>query len=813
MSIDLFPTKASTSVRVAVPVPVKTLLDYAVPSHLELKNLTGLRVKVLVGHRQLVGVVVGNSVTNPNELRPLLEIIDREPVISNRLIDVLLEQAAYIDCPPGIAIESALPTGNTPRITTGLELSSRGQTALTNSVATGQLQDVLNALSKGPLGSAVLKRRFSVGTIELATRERLIKRVDITTKSRAGTRMEDWVKIKEHLNPKETKAQLARSPRQAKLFEKLRESGPILASKVRSHSSDSRALRELLRRELVYVEKRKSERNTLGDTPSRDQLPKLSKEQEEAVGILTRAVKKKRNESFLLQGVTGSGKTEVYLRAIATALKDKRSALVLVPEITLTHQIVHRLRARFGDLVAVLHSGLSENERFEQWEKLKSGEVPIAVGARSALFAPLDDLGVIVIDEEHDPAYKNSEGFRYYAHDIASSRGRADDCPIILGSATPALETRYLAESGKITRLKLPFRIGKRPMPSVRFIDLTKEQAAAPRGEKLILSPPLLKALRSVLDEGGQAILFLNRRGFATQISCFLCGHIERCQNCDISLVYHSNDHSLRCHYCDYKTTPPQICRGCGEGQGSLLGTGTERVEEAVRGEFPTARIGRLDRDTAARKGATQTILDNLGEHRLDVLIGTQMVAKGHHFPGVRLVGVIHADHALHFPDFRAAERCFQLLTQVAGRAGRGKEPGQVLIQTYNPEHYAMKPALSHDYETFYQQEIIARKELLYPPFCVLAQIGFSSSNLKEVEKAAEHIAHLCRQNASHDIAVLGPAPAPIARLRGKHRMQILVKASNHQVLLALVQTVKIADAQIPKTTRISYEFNPTDML
>lgn len=813
MSVDLFAAEAAITVRVAVPIPVKSPLDYAVPEHLESKTLIGRRVRVEVGRRQVVGVVIGEAALSPSGLRPLLEVLDQEPVIDDKLISVLLEQAEHIGCPPGIAMESALPAGSIPRVAYAYELSNRGLTALATSVATGQLKTLLQALSEKPVKISALKYDFSASTIEAAVRERLIKQVEVHVKPRANIRLEDWVKVDDRRTVEEARAQLIRSPRQAQLFEELKNSGPTPAKKIRSHTPNARALRELQRRGLVCIEHRKSERKILGDPPIRDQVPNLSQEQSEAVEVITLAVKAKSNETFLLHGVTGSGKTEVYLRAIATALEEKRSALVLVPEITLTHQIVHRLRARFGELVAILHSGLSESERFEQWKKLKSGAVPIAVGARSALFAPLNNVGLIVIDEEHDSAYKNAEGFRYHAHDIATSRGRVDNCPIILGSATPSLETRYSSESDQITRLTLPYRIGRRPMPSVRFIDLVKEQASAPRGKKLILSPPLLKALSGVLQEGGQTILFLNRRGFATQISCFMCGYVERCQNCDISLVFHAHEQVLRCHYCDYRTTPREVCQGCGKGQGSLLGIGTERVEEAVREEFPTARIGRLDRDTANRKGATQTILDDLRDHQLDILIGTQMVAKGHDFPGVTLVGVIHADQALHFPDFRAAERCFQLLTQVAGRAGRSEEPGQVLIQTYDPEHYAMKPALSHDYETFYRQEIVSRRELFYPPFCLLVQIGISSSDLGETEKAAEHLAHACRRNANGDIAVLGPAPAPIARLRGKHRMQLLLKASKHQDLLTLTQRVKSDSADLPKTVRITYEFNPTDML
>ncbi len=351
-------------------------------------------------------------------------------------------------------------------------------------------------------------------------------------------------------------------------------------------------------------------------------------------------------------------------------------------------------------------------------------------------------------------------------------------------------------------------------MPSVQLIDLAKERAAAPRGRKLILSPPLLRGLRRVFEDGGQAILFLNRRGFATQIACFACGHVERCKHCDISLVYHARSERLRCHYCDdYQVNPPEVCRSCGEGEGALLGLGTQRVEEALRQAFPEARVGRLDRDTAGRKGATQAILDDLRDHRLDVLVGTQMVAKGHDFPGVRLVGVIHADLGLHFPDFRAAERCFQLLTQVAGRAGRGDEPGQVLVQTYAPEHYAMKPVLAHDYERFYREELAQRPALGYPPFGFLLHVGVSSEELSAAETAADLLGAACRKKSPQGVAILGPAPAPIAKLRGRHRLQLLAKGPAREDLLALAHAVREDVAELPNTVRAQFELDPIDML
>jgi primosomal protein N' (replication factor Y) len=376
----------------------------------------------------------------------------------------------------------------------------------------------------------------------------------------------------------------------------------------------------------------------------RDVPPTLTSEQAKALDPIAAAVRAREARTFLLHGVTGSGKTEVYLRAVAEALAAGRQALVLVPEISLTHQIVMRLRARFGDALAILHSGLRPRERQEQWRRLRGGEMPIAVGARSALFAPVEALGVIVIDEEHDGAYKNEEGFRYHARELAARRAAHARCPLVLGSATPSIETRFAADRGRIARLALPWRIGGRPLPAVEIVDLAEERRLLPRGRKLIFSRALATGLQENLARGGQAILLLNRRGFSTRILCFACGHAERCENCDVALVFHAADEKLRCHYCDLRREPPAVCSGCGAEGAALLGIGTERVEEALRRLLPDARIARLDRDTAARRGFGEQVLADLRDGRLDVVVGTQIVAKGHDFPGVRLVGVILAD-------------------------------------------------------------------------------------------------------------------------------------------------------------------------
>jgi primosomal protein N' (replication factor Y) len=484
---------------------------------------------------------------------------------------------------------------------------------------------------------------------------------------------------------------------------------------------------------------------------------------------------------------------------------------VLVPEITLTHQILARLRGRFGDGLAVLHSGLSPGERLEQWQRLRAGATPIAVGARSALFAPLERLGVIVLDEEHDSAYKNEEGFRYHARELAARRAAAAACPLVLGSATPSLESRFAADRGGLRRLVLARRIGDRPLPAVSIVDLARERELSPRGRRVVLSGALEKALRETLAAGGQSILLLNRRGFSTQVFCFACGAAERCRHCDIALVYHATPQRLRCHYCDFQIAPPEQCSQCGAPDTSLLGTGTERLEEELRARLPQARLARLDRDTAQQRGYSERVLRELRERRLDILIGTQMVAKGHDFPGVQLVGVVLADVGLHLPDFRAAERTFQLLTQVAGRAGRDRAPGRVIVQTYAPAHPAIRPVRDHDYESFYAEELGQRAALGYPPFGRLVQAVISGEDLDAALAGAQELARAAAAEDGPEI--LGPAPAPISRLRGRYRFQLLLKGADPERLRLAARRLLEAAGKLPHGVEASLDAFPVNML
>ena len=827
MSAPLFSAPPSAIARVALPVPIDSLFDYRVPPELDSRAQPGARVSVRFGGRPLTGVVVSRVLEaeiprderHDGELSTLESVLDDTPALSQQLLQALTEEARELLCPIGIALATALPPGAKPRVERRAALTSLGEAALKSRAARGEAQTLLEALAAGPLPLAALGRRIA-GAAQTLTELEKDGLVTLTSRSGAPSvrtarvrtvRLADGVDATAACN-----SDLARAPAQAALLTRIAAEGPIDTPVLRHQQPAAGALlRALAKRDLVVFAERANERNVLGAPVPRDEPATLTDDQEHAFREIAASVHAQKSDSFLLHGVTGSGKTEVYLRAVAETLAAGRQALVLVPEITLTHQIVARLRMRFGDELAVLHSGLRPSERLEQWERLKRGATPIAVGARSALFAPLDDLGLIVIDEEHDAAYKNEEGFRYHARDFAAKRAQHASCPLLLGSATPALETRYASELGNIRRLSLPRRIAGRPLPAVEVIDLAHARERSPRGRRIILTRPLRVAMRETRERGEQTILFLNRRGFATRILCHECGTAEQCPNCDVALVYHATEQRLICHYCDHEIPPPEFCSGCGAPDSALLGIGTERLEEEVRRIMPEARVARLDRDTARRRGYTESVLDGLLEGAIDVLIGTQMVAKGHDFPGVSLVGVIAADIGLHMPDFRAAERTFQLLTQVAGRAGRAGTPGRVIVQSFQPKHYAVAAAREHDYERFYREELGRRSQLGYPPLGRLGRFGFSGEDEAETRDAARQLAEAVKMPAGtpDGCEVLGPAPAPLARLRGRYRMQVVLKAADSETLRRAARRGLDAARRLPRSVTCSLDLAPVSML
>jgi primosomal protein N' (replication factor Y) len=548
--------------------------------------------------------------------------------------------------------------------------------------------------------------------------------------------------------------------------------------------------------------------------------PLLTGEQSAALEAVKKRLDSREANTNLLYGVTGSGKTEVYLRSIAETRRRKRTALVLVPEIALTAQVVDSFRARIGDRVAVLHSGLSTGERRDEWQRIGRGEADVVVGARSAIFAPLENVGLIVVDEEHESSYKQDASPRYHARDVAIARARATGATVLLGSATPAMESFFKAESGEWGFLPLRERALSRPLPSVQIVDLREGyKKGDPPG---IFAPPLMEAIQDRLTKQEQTILFLNRRGYAQFLLCRDCGYTTRCPNCDVSLTFHARARRLMCHHCGYERTAPVVCPSCSGDRIRPFGLGTERIETEVRTLFPEARVLRMDRDTTQKKDAHLSMLRTFRNGDADILIGTQMVAKGLDFAGVTLVGVISADTALNMPDFRASERAFQLLTQVSGRAGRGRKPGHVIVQTFNPEHESVAAAAEHDYETFYRQEIINRRELGYPPFTRLANIVSQHEDGRVAESALHSLSRALgggsrlldgpKIGGDDTLQVLGPAPCPLSRLQERYRWHLLLKAADADTLRSRIRA-GLAQLSASERSLVTVDIDPMSLL
>ena len=605
-------------------------------------------------------------------------------------------------------------------------------------------------------------------------------------------RLERWVS----LSPGITPATGRLGPKAKSILDYLATTGSCPLAELASQCSRPQdAVRRLVKAGLVCLEERPSRFEDLITPLSSGQAAPLvlSPDQELACQAIHGALHDGRFAPFLLHGVTASGKTEVYLHSAETALDLGKGILVLLPEIALTDPVGQAFRQRFGPRVALLHSGLSPRARLDQWRRLAQGEINIVVGARSAVFAPVANLGLIVVDEEHDPAYKNEGGLPYQARDAALYRGQLAGAAVVLGSATPAVTTFYKAQAGKYHYLSLPERVTPQALPRIHLINLAehREQRRLP-----VIATPLRLALAETLERGEQSILFLNRRGFANTYFCLFCGHIRQCRSCSITLTLHRQEEKLRCHYCGYQEPVPALCPECQSAALKSYGLGTERLEKEVKALFPGARVGRLDRDTASRRGKSLQILNEVKERRLDILIGTQMITKGHDFPQVTLVGVVAADLSLFFPEYHAGERTFQLLTQVAGRAGRGESPGQVFIQTFHPEHSALVATQSHDYRGFYEAELHSRELLGYPPFTRLALLTVQGKDAGRVAKTAaaacQALNHLIGSAGWQNyLRVLGPAPAPRSRLKEYYRWHILLKSYGRQQLAAVLQQIR----------------------
>ena len=767
---------------VAVPVPLAHAFTYAVPAELAARAVPGARVLCSFGRRQAIGVVLSVSErevpAHIKRLLPIVSVLDDEPVLPAEVVRFLGELASYYFAPIGEVLRLALPA---------IE------------------REKARALEAEGASPSALARTKQV-----------------------GGRMVQVVRPTSSL---ETPGSLRGQG--AAILALLRASGEVQVASLEKQFGNARAaVKKLAALGLAETAEREADRDPFfGGAVERDTPPELTEAQSNAANAISGAIRAGETAGFLLFGITGSGKTEVYLSAISTCLEEGRGALVMVPEIALTPQLVSRFRARFGDGLAVLHSALGDADRHAMWRRLREGSVRVAIGARSALFAPVPKLGLVIVDEEHDHSFKQEEGVRYHARDMALLRAHRAGAVTVLGSATPSLESVQLARTGKLTELQLPGRArGGARLPAVEIINL-RSVGPGPSGNPL-LSLPLHRALDATLAAGEQSIIFLNRRGFAPSVVCNSCGAVETCKACSVALTFHKKGRItdeytlfdrgdrgdrgwLVCHYCDFSTSMPDACTSCHAPALTLEGLGTERLEGTLREAFPKARIARLDRDVADAKKA-QAILARMHAHEIDILVGTQMVTKGHDLPNVTLVGVVNADAALSLPDFRASERGFQLLVQVAGRAGRHDKPGKVLVQTRQPGHSAILCAANHDVRSFLAQELRDRQEVGYPPFSRLVLIRIDAMDEDVAREAGDHIAQEAnRTRPARDglVHVLGPSAAPIARLRGRFRFRVMLRSKDRAPLRITTAHVVRALDSLPSTIRAVIDVDPVGML
>jgi primosomal protein N' (replication factor Y) len=780
-------------VRVAVVAPVRETFTYTLPPELAADGKVGHRVLVPFSNRKVTGYVLGHDEGEETcQLKEVIEVLDAEPLFHEPLVPFLIWMADYYVYPIGPLIQAILPGGMNPSAYTAATLTEAGRIALRDHASDSGQREILSWIETHP-GKRLPWPRRELWALERNGWVRLEMR---TARRRVGPRLRRFVRPKPGLTLDHVLAG-RRTPMKARneqdLLETVFREGLLMLGKVtETYQNGAYLTHKWVKRGVLETYEAAVLRNPAGEIMVPAHVPeRLHEQQKEALRHIEARVAKGGFSCSLLHGVTGSGKTEVYFRAAEKAMALGKHVILIVPEIALSLYVEGLFRSRLGARVAGYHSGLSPGERYDQWVRMASGAVDLVVGARSALFAPLPRLGLIIVDEEHDDSYKQDSGPRYQARDAAVVRARTENIPVLLGSGTPSVQSYQNGQTGRYYLLSMPVRVENRSLPAVEVVDMKRDENMDDAGG--VISPRLLDAIRKNLQSRNQAILFLNRRGFHRLFLCTACGQAIRCPNCDVALTHHLSQGRLSCHYCGYHSDVPppfgaqdhRICPQCGQTRLKPYGFGTERLEAELKGRFPGARIGRLDADTMRRKGQAFEILKRFSEKEIDILVGTQVITKGYDFPNVTLVGVIAADLSLGFPDFGAAERTFQLVSQVAGRAGRGDQPGRVVIQTFNPDHYAIRAATSHDYEMFFKAEIGLRELLGYPPFLYLACVRIQGNKestaatvAREFGDALRHI--LCRwTKRGKEIQVLGPAEAPISRLKGKHRWQILIKCKS----------------------------------
>jgi primosomal protein N' (replication factor Y) (superfamily II helicase) len=793
---------------VAVPVPLDTTFTYRIPQGIA--PVVGGRVLVPFRQQRMSGIVTALHDFAPKvRAKNILDVIDGKPALDDRLIQLGRWVADYYLAPLGEVFRTMLPLRAEFKRTIGYRITPEGQKALHLAGISGssararkapedQLAEfrVLDYLSEGDLmREATLRAATHVPKSVLAgmVRKKWIMREDLSAKRQAARTVKMAV-----LKSAEGKL----NANQRLLVETLAATGGKTAIETLQTLEVPRStLATLARRGLVEITEEPADFTVSRLKPRPSPLDlHFNPAQQSALDNIQKHVNARKFAGLVVHGVTGSGKTVIYLAAMRSVLEAGRSAILLVPEIGLTPAVAADVHQVFGEQVAILHSALSDDERAEQWHRIKNGIARAVVGTRSAVFAPLSDLALIIVDEEQDPSYKQAETPRYHARDVAVMRAKMANTVVVLGSATPSLETYFNARKNKYSLLELPDRVEQRPLPEVEIIDMRQEFQET--GHEQVISRKLAREIQERLDRHEQVMVLLNRRGYSPVVLCRACGKTLECKNCAIALTHHKRSHRMECHYCGYTAPVPKACLHCGSEYVYFLGTGSEKLEELLHGLFPQARIGRLDRDTVCGREDFERVLNALNEGDLDMLVGTQMIAKGHDIHGVTLVGVVGADAALGFPDFRAAERTFQLLTQVAGRAGRGETPGRVVLQTYFSEHYAVQYAAQHDFAGFYDKELRFRSWMRYPPYSALANILVRSDKLDEALQWSGTLGRWFEKTRHEGIRVLGPAAAPILRLKNDYRYHFVLKSESREKLNALLRSMLAHAVQqkIPRT-------------
>ncbi|MFX3624603.1 MAG: primosomal protein N' [Ectobacillus sp.] len=797
---------------VIVDVPARQTdrpFDYVIPKRWEDLVQAGMRVVVPFGPRKLQGFIISVKETadiDPGKLREIAELLDVTPVLNDELLQLGFWLTNETLCFTISAFQAMLPAAIKAVYNKYLVLRSR------DGVSTGILnvfgdRDKIDwkELDGAPGLYRELRQSIVPGNIEVV----------YEVKDRASKKRKRMIYPALPQEEIEKIAETLKSVKQQDILYYFLENYSSVSVKtlLEQLQITEAPIKSLIKKGLLYEKYIEVYRDPYDDARFEKTMPlPLTTEQEAAIAPILSSIQEERHDVFLMYGVTGSGKTEVYLQSIEAMLKKGKEAIVLVPEISLTPQMVERFKGRFGSQVAVLHSALSVGEKYDEWRKIQRKEVKVVVGARSAIFAPFENLGIIIIDEEHESSYKQEDNPRYHARDVAIWRGVYHSCPVVLGSATPTLESFARAAKGVYTLLTMTKRMNERTLPTVDIIDMREELR---EGNRSMFSRLLHEKITDRLSRNEQTVLFLNRRGHSTFVMCRDCGYVLQCPHCDISLTYHRMNHRLKCHYCNYEEALPNVCPACSSSYIRFFGTGTQKVEEELTKLFPQARVIRMDVDTTSRKGAHEKLLTKFGEGKADILLGTQMIAKGLDFPNVTLVGVLTADTMLHLPDFRASEKTYQLLTQVSGRAGRHELPGEVVIQTYTPEHYSVQMAKEQQYDTFFEREMYMRKLRQYPPYYYLTLVTVSHPELLKAVQVTEKIASVLREKCSKQAIILGPVASPIPRVKDRYRYQCMIKYKREPNLKHVLRSInEHYQAEMTKEQlQISIDFNPTMLM